>query len=74
VYDLEAIDAPTRHHPYERVPSLTRWSYQIHLNKLMSLVRHRAGCVVWTDEPEYMCERGAWGRGGCGFVSAIRYT
>jgi len=35
---------------------------------------HRPGCVAWTDAPVCMCERGAWGRGGCGLASAIRYT
>ena len=34
----------------------------------------RTGSVVWTDTPVCMCDRGSWGRGGCGFGSTIRYT
>jgi hypothetical protein len=44
------------------------WTHQCHR------LRNRTGCVVWTDAPACMCERGAWGRGGSGLASTIRYT
>jgi hypothetical protein len=37
---------------------------------------HRSGCVVWTDAPTFMCERGVWGREGVGSESlsdTLRY-
>ena len=35
---------------------------------------HIGGLVAITDAPVYMCERGAWGRRGCGLASANRHT